>query len=85
MADITDLERRVEEIEKRNLRVEKEKAWETSITRKVSIIILTYVVAALVLWILQSPDPFLNALIPTVGFFLSVQSLPMIKRWWMRK
>ena len=39
-----DLEERVKSIEERNKRVEKDKAWETSIIRKVCICILTYVV-----------------------------------------
>ena len=44
-----DLEKRISEIEKRNKRVEGEKAWETSTLRKVLIIVLTYVFAVLYL------------------------------------
>ena len=36
-----ELEKEIEEIKKRNIRVEKDKAWETSFTRKVCIAILT--------------------------------------------
>ena len=39
-----ELEKEIEEIKKRNIRVEKDKAWETSFTRKVCIAILTYIV-----------------------------------------
>ncbi len=80
-----ELERRVSEIEKRNARVEKDKAWETSFTRIVVVSFLTYFVTVLVFWMLGSERFFLNAFVPTIGFILSVQSVPMIKKWWNRK
>ena len=36
-----DLEKRIIEIEKRNKRVELDKSWETSLTRRLCIIVLT--------------------------------------------
>jgi len=42
-----DLEKEIKEIKKRNKKVEMEKAWETSIFRKVIIAILTYLVIVL--------------------------------------
>jgi hypothetical protein len=30
-------------------------------------------------------DFFLNALIPTIGYYLSTQSFPFLKRWWISK
>ena len=39
-----NLEERVKKIEERNKKVELDKAWETSWTRKIGIIILTYVI-----------------------------------------
>ncbi len=79
------LERRVSEIETRNARVEKDKAWETSFTRIVVVSFLTYFVTVLVFWMLGSANFFLNALVPTIGFILSVQSVPMLKTWWTQK
>ncbi len=80
-----ELERRVSEIEKRNARVEKDKAWETSFTRIVVVSFLTYFVTVLVFWMLGSERFFLNAFVPTIGFILSVQSVPMLKTWWTQK
>ena len=77
------LERRVSLIEQRNARVEKDKAWETSITRIVVVSILTYFVAVLAFWMLGNERFFLTALVPTAGFILSVQSVPAIKKRWM--
>lgn len=38
------LESRLAEIESRNARVENDKAWETSLTRKISILFMTYAI-----------------------------------------
>ena len=69
----------------RNARVEREKAWETSWTRRLSIAALTYILAAFFLRQLGLPYPFLQALIPSGGYALSTLSLPWIKRWWMKR
>ena len=83
MADPANLESRIAAIEARNARVEAEKAWEVSVFRKATIAVMTYVVASVVLISIGSWQPFLSALIPMIGFVLSVQSLPMIRRWWI--
>ncbi|MBI2411203.1 MAG: hypothetical protein HYV32_04905 [Candidatus Kerfeldbacteria bacterium] len=82
---IQQFEERIQKIEKRNKRVEADKAWETSWFRVFSICAITYVVAAFVMWIIGVQRVYLNALIPVVGYFLSTQSLPAIKKWWVRK
>jgi hypothetical protein len=81
---IDSLEQEVREIKERNLRVESDKAWETSLFRTLFISALTYIVASIVLYFLGSNSPLLNAFVPTVGYFLSTQSLPFIKKWWIR-
>ncbi len=82
---LEQLERRVLAIEQRNERVEKDKAWETSFTRIIVVSVLTYFVAVLAFWMIGNQQYFLSALVPTVGFILSMQSVPMVKRWWMKK
>ncbi len=71
-------------IKNRNARVEADKAWETSKTRILSLCLITYFVAVIILYILGNNQYFINALIPTLGFFLSTQSLPFIKKWWLK-
>lgn len=78
-----ELEQEIQQIKERNRRVEADKAWETSWTRIISILIITYVVASIVMYVIGVEHVLYNALIPTLGFFLSVQSLPVIKRWWV--
>ncbi|MBI2023457.1 hypothetical protein HYT01_02770 [Candidatus Giovannonibacteria bacterium] len=82
---IQKLENEIATIKERNLRVEADKAWETSNFRIFSITIITYIVASLVLYFIGAKNFLLNALVPTAGFFLSIQSLPAVKRWWIKK
>ena len=42
--ELRDLEKNVEDILERNKRVELDKKWETSLTRKICIAVLTYIV-----------------------------------------
>ena len=72
-------------IKERNRRVELDKAWETSFTRKIAIAIITYVVAGIWLSDIDASRPWLNALVPTVGFLLSQASLGFLKKWWLSK
>jgi len=78
MEKLNKIERKIEAIEKRNKLVELDKAWETSKTRAIAIIVIrSYLVGV--------KNYLQNALIPTVAFFISIQSLPMIKRWRLKK
>lgn len=75
----------LELIKARNARVEADKAWETSKTRKIIIAVLTYIVIVLFFLVANLPNPFVNALVPTAGFVLSTLSLPYFKRIWLAK
>ncbi len=60
------------------------KAWETSWERKAIIALLTYVVIVLFFISAKLPDPFANAVVPTVAFVLSTASLPFFKDQWLK-
>ena len=77
------LEKELSAIKERNLRVEGDKAWEISATRVLSLVLVTYLIAAVALYAIGNDNPLRNALIPAVGFFLSTQSLPFLKRAWI--
>lgn len=85
MDELRKLQKDIDLIKKRNSRVEREKAWETSWTRRLYIIITTYVVIALVFAVLQLEKPLVNAIIPSVAFFVSTTSLNIIKEWWLKR
>jgi len=82
---VHDIETRLEAIEKRNLRVEADKAWETSWLRRFLIVVVTYVVAGLVLYHIHPEGAWLNAIIPTCGYLISTFSLPPIKAFWIKQ
>jgi len=79
-----ELEVEILKIKERNKKVELDKAWETSWTRTIVLTITTYILASLLLLVIKNQNPFINALIPTLGYFLSFQTLPFIKKWWIK-
>jgi biotin transporter BioY len=80
-----NFEQEIQGLKERNIRVEADKAWETSLSRKVLILVTTYVVASLAMYVIGVPNFYLTAIIPTLGFFLSTLSFPFFKRWWIQK
>jgi len=84
MASLESLEKDIREIQKRNQRVELDKAWETSAERTLLVVMLTYAVVVLFFLTAKLPDPFINALIPSIAFLLSTRSIPMVKKYWIR-
>ncbi len=81
-ARIEKLEAEVEEILRRNHEVEENKRWETSLFRRLSLLGLTYVCTAVVFHAIGVENYFANALIPTVGYFLSTLALPYLRKYW---
>jgi hypothetical protein len=78
------LEQDILKIKERNKRVELDKEWETSFTRKITIFILTYIVIVIVFVVIGLPSPFLNAIIPSIAFVLSTLTLNPIKKIWIK-
>lgn len=74
-----DLQKQIDDIKKRNARVEADKAWERSWARKLIIALLTYIVIIIFFYTVHLPKPRLNAIVPTVGFILSTLGLDAIK------
>lgn len=78
-----EIEKEIEKIKQRNKKVELDKSWETSLTRKVCIMILTYIVVLIYSYITKSiSNIFISSLIPVIGFFLSTLSLKLIRNLW---
>lgn len=68
----------------RNARVEAAKGWEQSSTRRILIAAFTYIVIVLFFLAAGLPNPFVNAIVPTLGFLLSTLSLEAVRRRWGR-
>ncbi len=79
-----NIEKEIELILERNKRVEIEKAWETSLFRKIIIAGLTYFVMVLFFYVANLPNPFTNAIVPTLGFLLSTLSLSVFRGIWLK-
>ncbi|MBU0586436.1 hypothetical protein KJ780_02915 [Candidatus Micrarchaeota archaeon] len=82
---MASLEERLSKIEQRNAKVESDKAWETSYTRRILIATFTYLAISLYFYAINLPNPWLNAIVPTLGFLLSTLTLHFFKKIWIIK
>lgn len=80
--DISELEKRISKIEERNRKVELNKAWELSLTRRIVIAILTYLIITIFFYSIGDPYPFINSIVPTTGFIISNLSLSLFRSMW---
>jgi hypothetical protein len=80
-----NLKKEIELIKERNQRVELDKAWETSLARKIIIAILTYIVIVIFFYFAGLPKPFINSIVPALAFLVSTLTLSLFKKIWMRK
>ena len=73
-------------IKERNKRVELDKRWETSMTRRICICILTYIVVVIYSTIINKiGNVLLSSLVPVIGFTLSTLSLKLVRKIWESK
>lgn len=79
-----ELEQRITKIENRNKNVEANKAWETSYARRGLLILFTYLSIALYLKFIVGINPWINAVVPSIGFLLSTLTLPYFKKFWLK-
>lgn len=71
------------DLEERNKRVELDKSWETSWTRKICIIILTYIIVITYSYLIREYNyVLLTSLVPVIGFTLSTLSLKAVRKIW---
>lgn len=76
----------IEKIWERNKRVELDKKWETSFTRRIFICIITYIIVVIYSFMIQKiSNVWLSSLVPVIGFTLSTLSLKLIRKVWEKK
>jgi hypothetical protein len=78
------IEANLSTINERNRKVERDKLWEVSAARRGFIAFVTFLTVSLVLWLVGSRRPLIEACIPTIGYLLSCLSLPVVRRLWER-
>jgi len=84
MTTVEDLQIELDKIKERNRKVEADKAWETSWSRKIIVAILTYTVIVIFFFFADLPNPFVNSIVPTLGFMISTLSVPIFKKIWLK-
>jgi len=81
--NLENLATRIERIEGRNAKVEIDKAWETSWTRRLLIALFTYLAISIYLAAINISRPWINAIVPTLGFMISTLTMPFFKKLWI--
>lgn len=81
--DNKELENEIAKIKERNKKVELDKSWETSWTRRICICVLTYIVVVIYSYLINEiSNIWLSSLVPVIGFTLSTVSLKLIRNIW---
>ena len=84
VAFLKGLEKRVKNIEDRNKKVELDKAWEVSYTRRFILVVFTYVSIGFYLQAIGVNQAWLHAIVPSIAFMLSTLTMPFFKKLWIR-
>ena len=84
MAKLKNLEKELKKIEERNKKVELDKAWEVSLTRRLLLMLFTYLTIGFYLQAINIPQPWLNSIVPAIAFMLSTLTLPFFKNLWLK-
>ena len=85
MAALREIEKRLEAIERRNARVEADKAWETSYARRGALVLFIYAAIGIYFWAVGISNPWLNAIVPAAAFVLSTLTLAYLKEIWLAR
>ena len=80
-----NIEKEIKNIQNRNKRVELDKKWETSLTRRLCIMVLTYIIIVIYSYLIRNNNNiFLSSIVPVIGYLLSTLSLKLIRKIWER-
>jgi len=78
----TSLQREIEQLQERNNRVELDKKWETSFTRRISLAVLSYIATYIFLRIIHAENAEYGAIIPAGAFLLQQMTVSPLKKMW---
>ena len=84
MDKLKRLEEKIRKIDERNKKVELDKEWELSYSRKFLLVLFTYLAIGFYLKAVNIQQPWLNAIVPAVAFMLSTLTLPLFKKLWLK-
>jgi sterol desaturase/sphingolipid hydroxylase (fatty acid hydroxylase superfamily) len=84
MGELEQIKEDIAKIKERNKRVETDKKWEGSFTRRGLLVLFTYLAIGFYLQAIQIPMSWLNAIVPAVAFLLSTLTMPFFKKLWSK-
>jgi hypothetical protein len=84
MGKLKFLEDKIKKIEERNKKVEIDKSWEISLTRRFLLALFTYLTIGFYLQAINIQHPWLNSIVPAIAFMLSTLTLPFFKNLWLK-
>ena len=83
MEEVERLKEEVNLIKERNRKVEMDKKWEQSFTRRALLVLFTYLAIGVYLQAINIPLAWLNAIVPAVAFLLSTLTMSYFKKIWI--
>ena len=81
--DFMDIKEEIEKLKERNKKVESDKAWELSKTRRIIVAFSIYLAAYVLFWMINTPKPLVDASVPALAYILSTLTFPFFKKWWI--
>ncbi len=87
-SELRELKQEIRAIQIRNKKVELDKKWETSFTRRICICVMTYLIVLLYSFLIRNITNisiFFTSFVPVIGFTLSTLSLKFIRKIWEKK
>lgn len=66
----------------RNQKVDEEKRWKESLTHRLSVTVLIYIISVCCFYFASVHEIFIVALIPSLGYFISTIKLKLIRHIW---
>jgi hypothetical protein len=81
---LAHIEKEIDALQQRNFEKDRGKDFETSYTRVFFLMFVTYWTLFAYMYIIGTNQPFLDAIVPTLGFNISTWSLPLVKEWWIQ-
>jgi len=82
MKELNNIKKEIDILKERNKKVELDKSWETSYTRRALLVLFTYLAVGIYLNVIGVEKPWMNAIVPAVAFMLSTLTLPFFKKLW---
>lgn len=82
MKSLKEIKKEIVQIEEQNKREDEEIAWKESKTRNLLLALTIYFILGFTLQVNNYLNPWINAFIPAVGFFIIIYALKFIKKLW---